>query len=340
MTTSAPSLRASSAASSLRRAAAAGTLAAALVTPTVAAAQEPWIATTAPEPSEAAPAPMPAPPPRPVLVLPPGGVPSNVTTFPDGSVSVTRTPDGGVDVHAQTAAGTVHAYGCSRVDVDARTATGAAAPPCPVTPYPYPFPYYAPYPVAPYYYAPLRLEAPKPKHLPDPARTGALIASSLVFGLGTAVAGTAYVVSVADRSTTTCDSWGTGGCQTRSSEPNKPALYAMGGIMTVTPSIPRYVVGDVGLGLLFTALRGGSFAAGAFVDWKDKTSATPVMLAFVVPLAIGVVDLATTPHRDKELERAQAKARPKTFELAGVGPSAIPDHAGNLAPSVAAMGRF
>lgn len=93
------------------------------------------------------------------------------------------------------------------------------------------------------------------------------------------------------------------------------------------------------LGLLFTALRGGSFAAGAFVDWKDKTYAVPTMFAFVVPLTLGIVDLATTPRRERAEERAAAPRKHKAA-LAGIGPTATPDQAGNLAPSVAAIGRF
>jgi hypothetical protein len=335
---------------SIRRALVALALTASVAVPGVASAEEPWIegptaeATGQEDPAAATPPAAPAPAPRPVLVLPAGAPPSNVTTFPDGSVSVSRTPAGGVDVHAQTAAGTVHAYGCSRVDVDARTATGAPPPPCAVAPYPYPYPYpaYYPYPVpTPYYVAaPVVVEPPKPKPPRDPARTGALIASSLVFGLGTATAGGVYLASVVKPERTTCDAWGTGGCSTTTTEPNKAALYAMGGIMTVTPSIPRYVVGDVGLGLLFTALRGGSFAAGAFVDWKDKTYAVPTMFAFVVPLTLGIVDLATTPRRERAQERATAPRKPKAVELAGIGPTATPDQAGNLAPSLAAVGRF
>jgi hypothetical protein len=321
--------------------------AAAIAAPSLARADEPTGWADAPDASAPA-QPPPAPAPRPRLVVPSGPLPPNIVTYPDGSVTVTRTPEGGVDVHAQTASGTVHAYGCSRVDLDARTATGAPPPPCPVTAYPYPFPYVYPYPVMPYpaYLPPPRLPPPRPKYAPDPGRTGALIGASLVFGIGTAATGTAYAFSVAKSGETACDTWGAGGCSTRRSEPSKAALYAMGGIMTVTPSIPRYVVGDVGLGLLFTALRGGSFAAGAFIDWKDdKSYVLPITFAFVVPLALGIVDLATTPHRETvdgsgKPAPAAAQKKPLHVELAGLGPSAIPDGRGNLAPSVSAMGRF
>lgn len=327
----------------LVRRAASIAVAAAVAAPGIVCAEEPWGSPPWTEPDVADAQPTPRPEARPLLVLPRGPLGPNVVTYPDGSVAVTRTAGGGVDVHAQTAAGTVHAYGCDRVELDARTATGAPPPPCSVMPYAYPYPLYYPYPVlAPYTYAPPPLPRPKPKYAPDAARTGALVASSVVFGLGTAITGGAFLVSVLKRSETTCDTWGTGACTTSRPEPNTTALYAMGGLMTFTPSLPRYVVGSVGLGLLFTALRGGSFAAGAFVDWKDKSGAVPATFAFVIPLALGIVDLATTPHREQLEGRAQPAARrkPSPVELAGVGPSAIPDQAGNLAPSLAAMGRF
>lgn len=328
----------------LVRCAASLAVAAAVAAPGVAHADEPWGSPPWAEPDVAEAQPAPRPEARPLLVLPRGPLGPNVVTYPNGSVAVTRTAAGGVDVHAQTAAGTVHAYGCDRVELDARTATGAPPPPCSVMPYAYPYlPHDYPYPVlAPYAYPLPTLPRPKPKYAPDPARTGALVASSVVFGLGTAITGGAFFVSVLKRSETTCDTWGTGACTTSRPEPNTTALYAMGGIMTVTPSIPRYVVGSVGLGLLFTSLRGGSFAAGAFIDWKDKSGAVPATFAFVIPLALGIVDLATTPHREELEGRPQPAARrkPSPVELAAVGPSAIPDQAGNLAPSLAAMGRF
>ncbi len=286
-----------------------------------------------------------APPPgAPVPVAPLPPLPPNIVTSPDGSVSVTRTPQQGVDVHAPTPAGTVHAYGCSRVDVDARTrAPAPQAAPCPYAvayPYPYPYPYVAPPP--PYYlpppvYQPPLIPRPRPRYAPDPARKGALIASSLLFGLGTLGAGAAYVASTLPDRRASC---GLGdSCGDLPGEPSKPALYTMGGFLTLTPSIPRLVVGDVGLSLLLTGLRGGSFAAGTLIDWKDDTYMLPVTFALIVPLTIGIVDLATTPHREdlEDKKPSDASAKPR---LRGLGPTAIAGTRGELAPAVGALGTF
>lgn len=290
-------------------------------------------------------------PPPPVQPQPPAAaVPPNIVTHPDGSVSVSRTPTQGVDVHAQTGAGTVHAYACNRVDVDPKGqsaappwpppppgAYGLPPPPCPgAYAYPYPaYPYYAPHG----YYPRVReravvLRKPKPRYAPDPARKGALIASSLIFGLGTVAAGTAYVASLGKEQ---CD-WN-GHC--RSGEPSKAALYTMGGVLTFTPSIPRFVVGSIWGSLLYTGLRGGSFALGVAVDWDDDTYMLPVTLALVAPLTLGIVDLATTPHREQvDGKRKSRSSRASAFELHGLGPIALMDKAGNPAPAVGAMGTF
>jgi hypothetical protein len=255
-------------------------------------------------------------------------LPPNVEVAPDGGVVVERTPAGGVDVHAQTGTGTVRAYGCDRVELDP-SSRGA---PCP---------YAAPYPPPRYAYPPhahARPYAP-PRYARDPGRTAALIASSLVFGIGTLSAGGAYLAS-ADLGRD-CSTGDATGLATRCSRgPSAPALYAMGAFMTVTPSVPRYVVGDLGPGLLFTGLRGGSFALGAGVDWDDDSHVLPVMLAFVVPTALGVVDLATTPHREDLAARAPEATATARLTLDGLGPTATLDASGRLAPALGAMGRF
>jgi hypothetical protein len=277
------------------------------------------------------------PPPAnaPYVVTPPGSVTPNVVTTPDGGVTVTRTPQQGVDVHAQTESGTVHAWGCSKVTVDPSTAAPAPAaapapygapPPCPA--------YYMPYPAYPYapYYQPFQ-PPPKPRYAPDAGRTGALIASSILFGLGTAAAGTGYLLSTVPGGCPVMDG---NSCQ---ASPSTPALLAMGAFLTLPPSMPRFVVGDVGMGLLYTGLRGASFAAGAFIPWKDNTYVLPVTFAFVVPMTLGIIDLATTPHR----EQVEAKDHPAAvakITLTGLAPTVTLDKAGNLAPTIGATGTF
>jgi hypothetical protein len=288
-------------------------------------------------------APPPPPPPyAPPLYPYPPALPPNVAVAPGGHVDVTRTPEQGVDVHAQTTAGTVHAYGCNRVTVDPRTR--AAYPSCGMAYYPpgysYGPPYYAPPPVygPPGMYGPPgvhvieRGDGPdfgkardrkKPRYAPDPARTGALIASSLVFGLGTAAAGMAYLGSLA----------------TEHGDPSKPALVAMGLFLTAPPSVPRFVVGQTGMGVLWTALRASSFALGTMVDWEDDTYMLPATLTFIVPLTLGIVDLATTPHRE-QLEPKRRHHQSAGFTLHGIAPTATLDRTGSLVPAVGALGSF
>lgn len=278
--------------------------------------------------------------------LPAEKLPSNVQVQPNGGVVVNRTPDRGVDVHARTPSGTVHAYGCDRVVFDPNdkspAAPGAApcnAPPPPPAAIPGYYPPQGAYSYPPRYYpayrSPQLMRREKPRYAPDPARKGALIASSLVFGLGTLASGTTYLLNVAER--------GTGGCALIEGCGNHealPALYAMGAIMTVTPSIPRFVVGDVGMGLLWTGLRGGSFALGTAIDWGPDGGFMPVTFAFIAPLTLGIIDLATTPHRENLRPKVKVETASSSFKLDGLGPSAMVDRGGNTVPALSALGRF
>ncbi|HVK63040.1 MAG TPA: hypothetical protein VM694_01130, partial [Polyangium sp.] len=190
-----------------------------------------------------------------------------------------------------------------------------------------PPPAYA-YPPPPPSIAPRKL---KPRYAPDPGRRGALIASSIIFGLGTATTGAAYLISLG--ASAAC-----GATEICSVEPSKPALYAMGAILTITPSVPRFVMGDWGKGLLYTALRGGSFAAGTMIDWDDTTHLVPLTFAFLAPLTLGIVDLATTPHREQLEAKKQSAA--SSFELRGLGPTVSYDLRGNTIPALGAFGTF
>ncbi len=276
---------------------------------------------------------------EPLPELPPAQTPPNVKVQPNGGVVVTRTPDRGVDVHARTPSGTVHAYGCDRVVFDPNDKSGplppGAAPPCAAPPAPpayappaygYPPRYYPAYPPAP-------MRPAKPRYAPDPARKAALIASSLVFGLGTVATGTTYVLNVAEN--------GIGDCSLIESCGNRSAaapLYTMGAIMTVTPSIPRFVVGDVGMGLLWTGLRGGSWALGTAVNWGPEGAFMPVTFAFIAPLTLGIIDLATTPHRENL--RPKVKLETASLKLDGIGPTTMIDRGGNTIPALGALGRW
>jgi hypothetical protein len=246
-----------------------------------------------------------------------------------GSTTVVAPPgSGGVTVVVPAAGGgTVTAAGCSSVVVNGAptmvTSTGA---PCPL-------PAYQPYtpPPAPYYDA-------RPRYARDPDRTGALIGASIGFGVGASVAGMVYLIQRSEESsrcsygsyaepapsgstsggyvpdTTACSGGG-----------SRASLLTYGAIVTFVPSLPRFVVGDNTKGLVYTGLRGVSFAAAALVDWggdSDTRWQGPFLLGFVAPITLGIVDLASTPHRE-DLEKKLA-----TPGVTSLAPVALSDRHG------------
>jgi hypothetical protein len=247
---------------------------------------------------------------------------------PNGGTVVTAPPgSGGVTVVAPTpGGGTVIASQCSQVMVN-----GA---PTYVTPTGEPCPQYAPY--QPYGRQPIY---EKPRYARDPDRTGALIASSVVWGVGTFVSGIAYLVQYAsDECTSTYDSsgsWTGDSCHHKSTT---GALVTYGAIVSITPSIPRFVVGDTSKALIYTGLRAASVLVASVVDWgkNDATSwEMPFLLGFAAPIALGIVDLATTPHRE-DLEEKAAQAR----GIIGFGAAPVADRRGTHGAMVSLEGRF
>jgi hypothetical protein len=338
-----------------------------LVAPAFAQAEdEPQVEPGPPAPPPPPPEP-PAPPPPPrrahrteqaptvAPALPPQGVvvqtspagpddppPPNVSIGPHGSVVVTQTPAGPVDVHAPTPDGMVHAYGCSRVEVDPRTRTPvapvAAAPGQPTCPpyyvpypvYPYPYPVYAG-PYVPYYrYMP----PPKPRYAPDPQRSSAIALGAVAFGVGTLGAGTWYLEQKIE------DTSGFGPHHAANLTSERAALVTLGAAEIIPASIPRFVMGDVGMALLFSGLRAGSFAIGALPNWGKDNWAAPLTFAFAAPVALSIVDLATTPHREQMIRRAAPVSAKQTVHLDGIAPTVAFDPRGNAMPAIGALGRF
>ena len=230
-------------------------------------------------------------------------LPTSTATPPGGTTVVQTAPGaGGVTVVAPTAGGgQVTATGCQTVIVQGNpTLIGPNGGPCP--------PQYAPY--QPYSAAPVY--APVPRYAPDPDRKAALLASTIFFGVGTGVAGIVYLIQWEGNDSYSCASGYSGGSPTYASACRKdPArsrasLMTYGAIITLTPSIPRFVVGDASKGLIYTGLRVASFAVAALVDWGDKSDTKwqgPFLLGFAAPLTLGIIDLATTPHREDLVEK-------------------------------------
>lgn len=265
----------------------------------------------------------------------PSTLPAPTPPGTPGTTTVVAPPgSGGVTVVAPTpGGGQVTASGCSTVVVQGQpTSVTPAGAPCPTLapyqpyqPYPAAYPPAAQYP-APYYEV-------RSRYARDPDRTAALIGASVGFGVGAALTGIVYLVQNA-KENDTCGrvrttSWSDGvareevdnsGCGSA-----RTSLIAYGAIVSFVPSLPRFVVGDSSKGLLFTGLRAASFATAALVDWGDDGDTKwqgPFLLGFAAPITLGIIDLATTPHRE-DLEPEQAKAGVK-----GVSPIAVTDRAG------------
>jgi hypothetical protein len=253
----------------------------------------------------------------------------------NGGTVVNAPPgSGGLTVVAPTpGGGTVVANGCSQVMVNGSpTYVTPSGEPCPQQ--------YAPY--EPYGSRRSAYDV-KPRYARDSERTGALIASSVVWGVGSAVTGIAYLVAKSETSydcAAVYDSTGTYTTQncTTNHHDATGALVTYGAIVSITPSVPRFVMGDVGKGLLYTGIRAASVLVASVVDWghNDTTSwEMPFLLGFCVPVALGIVDLVTTPHRE-DLEEKAAQATGVT----SIAPVALSDARGTHGGMLALAGRF
>lgn len=252
---------------------------------------------------------------------------------------------GGVTVVAPTAGGgTVTASGCSTVVVNgAPTLIGPGGAPCAANTYPAYAPYgYAPPPPAtmPYYDV-------RPRYAPDSDRKAALIGSAIGFGVGGGIAGIMYLVQYSEERNS-CNDYryvrysdgtsryenDTSGCTGGGA---RASLITYGAIVTFLPSVPRFVVGDAMKGLVYTGIRGVSFATAALVNWGENGDTRwqgPFLLGFVAPITLGIIDLATTPHREDLVEKERTG-------VTGIAPVAVTDKKGKAHGALLAVeGRF
>lgn len=214
---------------------------------------------------------------------------------------------GGLTVIAPLAGGgSVTAVGCSAVTVSGHSTEvrpgGAVNQPCPVA-------------------VPEPIEA-RPRYARDGGRKAALITAPIVYGLGMMVSGVNYLSHEGS-----CR-YGSSRCDSR-----RTALWSYGVISAAVPSIPRWVVGDTVGALVYTGARGGSIAAAALIPWDDATG--PFLLGFAAPVALAIVDMATTPHRedlnrssdkfDKPADPAPARAGQDGARITSVSPIALGD---------------
>jgi hypothetical protein len=251
----------------------------------------------------------------------PAGTPGTSTIVaPPGSEGVTvvaPTPDGG----------SVTAVGCRLVTVRGTpTYVLADGSPCPQ---------YAPY-------SPYSQESPAPqrsyidsrtRYARDTDRSAALIASAVTFGVGGAATGIAYLIKSSEACGVYDSSSGIDDC----SHPSAVSEYVMySAVMTITPSIPRFVVGDTTRALIYSGIRGASLLTAGLVNWgsSDTSWEGPFLLGFALPVTLGIIDLATTPHRE-DLE-----PRPQTAGIKGIAPVALADQNGAHGAMIAVSGLF
>lgn len=103
-----------------------------------------------------------------------------------------------------------------------------------------------------------------------------------------------------------------------------------------TPSLPRWAAGDVQGALIYTGLRAASWTAAAILEKQATEASFGVFVgAFVVPLGLGIVDLATAPHRE-DVKPAKATG----VQLQGIAPTPVLGAAGIQGGTLQATGVF
>lgn len=125
----------------------------------------------------------------------------------------------------------------------------------------------------------------------DDGRTAVLVASSVGFGIGGFVTGTTYLLSRSSKGDTLSTSGQT--------QPATGWLLGYVGFVGLVPSIPSVYVGARGKGVLLAAVRAASISTAALVDWGTAKASPwgPIILGALLPVGLGIAELATTPHR-------------------------------------------
>jgi len=285
-----------------------------------------------------------SPPASPVPTTAPTAAGSTTVVAPPGS--------GGVTVVAPTpGGGSVTASGCATVVVNGSpTLIGPGGMPCPTSGAPQ-YPNYAPYSGTPYAPPPtMPYYDVRPRYAPDPDRKAAQIGASIGFGVGAGIAGIMYMVQYSEeqdrcrygRYVQYSDGTSSYERQDNCGGGARASLITYGAIVTFLPSLPRFVVGDTTKGLIYTGLRGAAFATAALVDWGDDGDTKwqgPFLLGFVAPITLGIIDLATTPHREDLVEKEKAALRKPGIN--GVMPIAMTEKNGQTHGALLSLqGRF
>jgi hypothetical protein len=264
------------------------------------------------------------------------GAPTAAPKAGDTPTTVIAPPGSdGVTVVAPTAhGGTVVGQGCRSVTVTGSpTVVEAGAQPL--------CPFKAPEPEIRYVYVE---RDSRPRFAPDVERGAAISLGAIALGVGSIFLGAWYVNSVSDEYHA-CEnahwsanggSWnyGDSGCHATG---GIGPLLAYTGLMSFAPTLARFSVGDTKGGWIFSAAIASSIALGKIIDASSSDvhdlGSGGFLLGYLVPATLGIVALATTPHREDLVENKGAR-------VSGVSVVPVTGKTGTTGGMVALTGQF
>lgn len=138
-----------------------------------------------------------------------------------------------------------------------------------------------------------------------------MIIAPIAFGLGSMVTGIGYLTERKTCHTEyTVDANYAYTSSVRQCNDATGWMLAYAGVNAVIPGLARFTVGDTSRALLYAAARGASITAASVIDWGSSAGGEMVagVLGFAAPVALAVVDMATTPHREDLGDKPPAPA--------------------------------
>jgi hypothetical protein len=180
---------------------------------------------------------------------------------------------------------------------------------------------------------------------PDGERTALLAVSATGLAVGSLLLGGLYAAEMSKQ--ISCQSqyvdyvtYGSGAYSySRNQDCGTPLipLLGYGATMALVPSIPRLALGD-GRGWIWSSAIAGSIAIGKITDMATASDSTigwgGAIFGYLIPTALGIVDLATTPHRE-DLRARSAGAR-----ITSIAPVVLSDRSGAHGGALSLAGAF
>jgi hypothetical protein len=197
----------------------------------------------------------------------------------------------------------------------------------------------APCPYQPYQPPPPQIiyieRDPRPKFKKDTGRSAAIALSAVAQGVGSLLTLSLYL-----QATERSDCTYTGNPYSYHCDRSNgvPELLLYGGLMTLAPAIPRMVVGDGTGAAWFSAGIVTSIALGKVIDSSEKEFREPgagfALFGFVGAAAIGIIELATTPHREDLEPKKQGPS------IEGFSAAPLADARGTHGMTMGVLGSF